>query len=36
MQIIDENEDSAFFDILKASIRKHRKKILGAGIKLYT
>ncbi len=31
-----ENEDSTFFDILKPSIRKYRKKILGAGIKLYT
>ena len=31
-----ENEDSTFFDILKPSIRKYIKKILGAGIKLYT
>lgn len=31
-----EKEDNTFFDILKPSIRRHKKKILGAGLKLYT
>lgn len=30
-----EKEDSTFFDILKPSIRTHKGKIIGAGIKLY-
>lgn len=30
-----EQDDNTFFNILKPSIRTHKKKILGAGIKLY-